>query len=128
MAKSKSRNKRRFQMILVVLAVGALGTGVVAFVRGVISSGPPQTKKVVQEIHVIRPPPPPPDQPPPPPPPPEEKVNRTRPRPTIRRQASSSASMRKAARGVTRSDWSATKVAATWWAPVAAPSCGTPGF
>ena len=72
-------SKRRKRGYVRVIAVGAvvciLGAGAIAFVRGIIKSEPPQTKKVVQEVHLIRPPPPPPDEPPPPPPPPEEKVD-----------------------------------------------------
>ena len=71
----KRPRRKRAPMILIGLAVGVLGVAAVAFVRGIVTGGPPQTKKVVQEIHVIRPPPPPPDVPPPPPPPPEEKVD-----------------------------------------------------
>jgi periplasmic protein TonB len=74
MAKSRSR-KFRFVPVLFAIVVSILGVGAVSYVRGLISGGVAPTKKVVQEIHVIRPPPPPPDQPPPPPPPPEEKVD-----------------------------------------------------
>jgi periplasmic protein TonB len=68
--------KYRFLPIigLAVVVLGA-GTGVYLMVRSFLNAAPPATKKVVQEIHVIRPPPPPPDEPPPPPPPPEEKVD-----------------------------------------------------
>lgn len=65
----------------------ALGAGVLAALVGLgwlmmsfLNSAPPATKKVVQEIRVIRPPPPPPDEPPPPPPP-EEKVDVNEPQP-----------------------------------------------
>jgi len=61
-------------MLLLGLAVTALGVGAIALVRGFLQSAPGQPKPVVQEIHIIRPPPPPPDLPPPPPPP-EEKVD-----------------------------------------------------
>jgi protein TonB len=44
------------------------------WLRAYLASSPGPTKKVVQEIQVIRPPPPPPDTPPPPPPPPKEEV------------------------------------------------------
>lgn len=69
-----ARNKK-----LVPLAVtGALavfGAVVVWLIHGLVTSKPEQTKKVAQEIRVIRPPPPPPDTPPPPPPPePKETV------------------------------------------------------
>jgi len=75
------RPKSRLPTILVLcLVVSVLGVGAVAFVRGMITGAVPQTKKVVQEIHVIRPPPPPPDEPPPPPPPPEEKVDINEPK------------------------------------------------
>jgi periplasmic protein TonB len=74
MAKSKNRRRRYIPVIVLGLAVVVLGVGAVAFVRGLIVSGTAPSKKVVQEIHVIRPPPPPPDLPPPPPPP-DEKVD-----------------------------------------------------
>jgi protein TonB len=70
------RKKYRFlPMVVVGLSVSLIGAGAFALVRNFLSAGPGQQKKVVQEIHVIRPPPPPPDLPPPPPPPPEEKVS-----------------------------------------------------
>jgi len=76
MTQSKPRRKRRYLPVIVLgLAVSVVGVGAVAFVRGILSGAAPPTKKVVQEIHVIRPPPPPPDLPPPPPPPPDEKVD-----------------------------------------------------
>ena len=79
-AATPTRKKKRYLPIIVMgIGVTILGVGAVAFIRGVISSAPAPTKKVVQEIHVIRPPPPPPDLPPPPPPPPEEKVDVTDP-------------------------------------------------
>ena len=58
-----------------VLIVLLFGVGAVWFIRHMIATAASPAKKVVQEIHVIRPPPPPPDTPPPPPPPPEEKVD-----------------------------------------------------
>jgi len=75
MAKSPPRKFRHLPVILLALVATFLGVGVLSYVRGLISDAPAASKKVVQEIHVIRPPPPPPDEPPPPPPPPEEKVN-----------------------------------------------------
>jgi type IV secretory pathway VirB10-like protein len=51
-------------LVLIVFGVHRLAT-----------SKPEQTKKVVQEIKVIRPPPPPPNVPPPPPPPPKDTVD-----------------------------------------------------
>lgn len=80
MAKTKNRTSR-LTLVLACLAVSVVGVGALALVRGILSGAPPQTKKVVQEIHVIRPPPPPPDVPPPPPPPPEEKVDVHEPEP-----------------------------------------------
>ena len=74
------RKKRLTALILGCVVVSTLG-GALALVRGILNGTPPQTKKVVQEIHVIRPPPPPPDVPPPPPPPPEEKVDVHEPEP-----------------------------------------------
>lgn len=75
MAKPPSRKFRHLPVIAFAILATFLGVGVLSYVRGLISDAPAATKKVVQEIHVIRPPPPPPDEPPPPPPPPEEKVN-----------------------------------------------------
>lgn len=73
---SKQAQKYRFLPLLVLLVVAlSAGTGLFLLIRGFLSGKPPQTKQVVQEIHVIRPPPPPPEQPPPPPPPPDEKVD-----------------------------------------------------
>jgi protein TonB len=77
MAASKPRKRNRFRYVPIVavgLAVCVLGVGAVTFVRGILGGGAPPTKKVAQEIHLIRPPPPP-DVPPPPPPPPREKVD-----------------------------------------------------
>jgi len=74
MAKTKAQKHHYLPIILLGLAVSGLGVGAVALVRSFLNAAPPQGKKVVQEIHVIRPPPPPPDLPPPPPPP-EEKVD-----------------------------------------------------
>jgi protein TonB len=71
----QSRKYRFLPLILLSVSVSLLGVGAFALIRGIISGAPGQPKKVVQEIHVIRPPPPPPDVPPPPPPPPEEKVD-----------------------------------------------------
>jgi periplasmic protein TonB len=75
MDKRKPGKRRPMLIILMILLPGIVGVGAVAFVRGILNGAPPQPKKVVQEIHLVRPPPPPPDLPPPPPPPPEEKVN-----------------------------------------------------
>jgi protein TonB len=74
MAKTKTRRARSLLIVVLVLAIGSLGAGAVALMRGFLNSAPPQPKKLAQEFHVIRPPPPPPDLPPPPPPPPEDKV------------------------------------------------------
>ena len=70
---AKKSNNR--SIIVTVLGVLVLGTVAVLFIRHIVTGAVPQQKKVVQEVHLIRPPPPPPDEPPPPPPPPEEKVN-----------------------------------------------------
>src|SRR5262245_16805978 len=71
----KSRKKKRYIPVLIAgVAILGLAVGAFAFVRGFLNGAPGAPKKVVQEIHLIRPPPPPPDLPPPPPPPPEEKV------------------------------------------------------
>jgi len=69
----KIKSFRALIVLIVGLGVTGLGVGAFALVRSFVTSVPPQ-KKVVQEIHLIRPPPPPPEAPPPPPPPPEEKV------------------------------------------------------
>lgn len=71
----ESQKYRFLPLIALAVVVLVAGVGVFWMVRGFLNSAPPATKKVVQEIHVIRPPPPPPDEPPPPPPPPEEKVD-----------------------------------------------------
>ena len=69
------RRKFRYLPILVIgLSISLIGVGAFKLVHNFLITAPVQEKKVVQEIHLIRPPPPPPDQPPPPPPPPEEKV------------------------------------------------------
>jgi periplasmic protein TonB len=78
MVKAKPR-KRRYVPLIAIAVVLLVGFGVVRFLHGILSGGAPPTKKVVQEIHVIRPPPPPPDEPPPPPPPPEQKVDVSEP-------------------------------------------------
>jgi periplasmic protein TonB len=70
---TKAKNRRHLPLIVLLLAVSSLGAGAVALVRGILNSAPGQPKKLIQEIHVVRPPPPPPDLPPPPPPP-EEKL------------------------------------------------------
>jgi len=80
---SPARRKRRRVLVAVLgVCLTAGGVATIALVRTFLNGAPPQPKKVVQEIHVIRPPPPPPDLPPPPPPPPEEKVTEVdQPRP-----------------------------------------------
>src|SRR5262245_37923165 len=75
MSQSPKKKPTWLPITLIVVLVGCVGGGAVAFVRGILNSESPAPKKVVQEIQVIRPPPPPPDTPPPPPPPPEEKVD-----------------------------------------------------
>jgi protein TonB len=74
--------KYRFLPAAIMVAVLAIvGVGLFLVVRHFLSQEAPATKKVVQEIRVIRPPPPPPETPPPPPPPPEEKVDLHEPEP-----------------------------------------------
>jgi len=74
--------KYRFVPALIGVAVLVfVAVGIFLVVRHFLSQEAPQTKKVVQEIRVIRPPPPPPEAPPPPPPPPEEKVDLNEPEP-----------------------------------------------
>jgi len=77
----RAQKYRFVPMIAMGAVVLVVGLGLFWLVRHFIQSAPPATKKVVQEIRVIRPPPPPPDQPPPPPPPPEEKVDLHEPEP-----------------------------------------------
>jgi protein TonB len=77
----RAQKFRYLPLILLVLVVSLAGGGVYWMVRSFLNAAPPATKKLVQEIHVIRPPPPPPDEPPPPPPPPEEKVDVHQPDP-----------------------------------------------
>ncbi|MGH8209005.1 MAG: TonB family protein [Steroidobacteraceae bacterium] len=72
---ARAQRYRFLPLIALAIVVTLAGGGVFWMVRGFLNSAPASTKKVVQEIHVIRPPPPPPDSPPPPPPPPEEKVD-----------------------------------------------------
>lgn len=69
------KRKKRWPLVVVCLGISVLGVGAITLVRGMIAGGPGQPKKVIQEVHLIRPPPPPPDVPPPPPPPPEEKID-----------------------------------------------------
>lgn len=75
MARSRHSKKRPLLVVVLVLTPALIGAGAFALVRSFLNSAPGQPKKIVQEIHVIRPPPPPPDLPPPPPPPPDEKVD-----------------------------------------------------
>jgi periplasmic protein TonB len=71
----RAQRYRFVPLLLLVVVVLIAGICVFWMVRNFLNSAPTPMKKVVQEIHVIRPPPPPPDTPPPPPPPPEEKVD-----------------------------------------------------
>ncbi|HEY4209986.1 MAG TPA: TonB family protein [Steroidobacteraceae bacterium] len=78
-------NERAERLRFLPFTIGALlvliaATVMIWLVHRFIASAPAPTKKVVQEIHVIRPPPPPPEAPPPPPPP-EEKVDVHEPEP-----------------------------------------------
>lgn len=68
-------------MIALVTVLAVVGVGLFFLIRHFVKQEAPATKKVVQEIRVIRPPPPPPETPPPPPPPPEEKVDLKEPEP-----------------------------------------------
>ena len=77
----RAQKYRFLPMIVMGAVVVFVGLGLFWLVKNFLAGTPPATKKVVQEIHVIRPPPPPPDQPPPPPPPPEEKVDLHEPEP-----------------------------------------------
>jgi periplasmic protein TonB len=72
MTQPPKKKRHWLPVTLVVVLVGCVGGGAVAFVRGFLNAEAPTPKKLVQEIRVIRPPPPPPDTPPPPPPPEEE--------------------------------------------------------
>jgi periplasmic protein TonB len=74
--------RRRVPVVpIATVALVVLGAWGVWALRGYLASVPPPTKKVVQEIQVIRPPPPPPEAEPPPPPPPEEEVDIPDPQP-----------------------------------------------
>ena len=70
---SETQKKSKLPVIIGVLVAVAAAL-LFWMVRKLATSEAPQTKKVVQEIQVIRPPPPPPNTPPPPPPPPKEEV------------------------------------------------------
>jgi len=71
---TKGAPKKR-ALTWIILGGALIVIGVVGWlIRSVATSEAPQSKKVAQEIKVIRPPPPPPDTPPPPPPPPKEEV------------------------------------------------------
>jgi len=72
---SRFANLKRYRVFIIagVLLVCTLAAGVMAVVHW-LSSPPPQVKKTVQEISLVRPPPPP-EQEPPPPPPEEEEVD-----------------------------------------------------
>jgi protein TonB len=78
---AKAQKHRFLPFALLTLLVLVAGGGAIWLIRHIIASAPAPAKKVVQEIHVIRPPPPPPEEPPPPPPPPEEKVDVHEPEP-----------------------------------------------
>lgn len=69
------KKKGPLPAIALGVALVLAGIGLIWWLRHVMSNAAPPSKKVAQEIHVIRPPPPPPDVPPPPPPPPDEKVD-----------------------------------------------------
>jgi hypothetical protein len=71
----RAQRFRFLPLAIAVVVVLLAGGGLFWAVRSFLNSAPAPAKKVVQEIHVIRPPPPPPEAPPPPPPPPEEKVD-----------------------------------------------------
>jgi len=77
----QARKYRFLPLIVLALVVLLAGSCVYWMVHNFLNSAPAATKKVAQEIHVIRPPPPPPEAPPPPPPPPEEKVDVHEPQP-----------------------------------------------
>jgi len=77
----RAQKFRFLPMALLGVVVPLLGGSAFWLIRHFLESTPPSQKRVVQEIHVIRPPPPPPDQPPPPPPPPEEEVKVSEPPP-----------------------------------------------
>ncbi|MEZ5500751.1 MAG: TonB C-terminal domain-containing protein [Steroidobacteraceae bacterium] len=66
---SEKSQKLRFVPALGLLAILVVAGGLLIWaLRAWMSSAPPKTKQVVQEIRLIRPPPPPPEPPPPPPP------------------------------------------------------------
>jgi protein TonB len=71
-------------MVAGVLVTATAGSAAVYFISQFMQSPPPQPKKVIQEVRLIRPPPPPPEieKPPPPPPEVEEEVDLPEPEPT----------------------------------------------
>lgn len=76
----RAQKYRWLPLLALGLVVLLAGGGLFWLIKSFIDSTPVAPKKVVQEIHVIRPPPPP-ETPPPPPPPPEEKVDVNEPEP-----------------------------------------------
>jgi TonB family protein len=77
---ARAEKYRFLPMAVLGLIVAVVGVGLFLLMRHFLKQDAPATKKVVQEIRIIRPPPPPPDVPPPPPPP-EEKVDLHEPEP-----------------------------------------------
>ena len=77
---SQAQKYRFVPLITMLVVLAVVGGGIFMLVRHFLHQEAPATKKVVQEIRVIRPPPPPPEAPPPPPPP-EEKVDLHEPEP-----------------------------------------------
>lgn len=78
MIEKKAKPKSRLP---VYIGSGVLLLVIAGFllVRSFLSKPVPQTKKVVQEVQIVRPPPPPENTPPPPPPPPKEEVKLAEP-------------------------------------------------
>jgi protein TonB len=72
--KPKSRLLRFGPAIAGVFVTTCAGVAAVAFIRDLIGEPAPATRKVIQEVRLIRPPPPPPEAEPPPPPEVKEDV------------------------------------------------------
>jgi protein TonB len=72
---SSGPQRRKLMIALVAAGMLLLGSLGVWFIHSIATSAPAPSRKVAQDIQVIRPPPPPPDAPPPPPPPPKDEVD-----------------------------------------------------
>lgn len=82
MQKPKSKWLRFAPVVAGLFVTTVAGSAAVYFIKQMISAPPPQTRKVIQEVRLIRPPPPPPEAEPPPPPEVKEDVPLPEPDPT----------------------------------------------